>query len=203
MTHSNCFFLLGRPKRHSNFQSVAIELLNTTEEDIHEYGISINNMKKVFQFFNIPVKLYNYQCQLIFQYIPSDYGRGHRKRIFTAMIKNNHIYPINANQDRLSHLDGKEKCLDIKASNNFFLITDRTEPPKYKMFSHIDELLKLTDQDEYYLIHKDNNLTEVLYQFKKVGYEPYIRYRAGQISELNIKFTYKSADTKRIIRRKT
>ena len=70
------------------------------------------------------------------------------------------------------------------------------------MFSHIDELLKLTDQDEYYLIHKGNNLTEVLYQFKKVGYEPYIRYRAGRISELRIKFTYKSADTRKIIRRK-
>ena len=93
----------------------------------------------------------------------------------------------------------KKKRLDIKASN----ITDRTEPPKYKMFSHIDVLLKLTDKDEYYLVHKDNNLTEVLYQFKKVGYEPYIRYRAGQISELKIKFTYTSADTKRIIRRKT
>ena len=95
----------------------------------------------------------------------------------------------------------KEKCLDIKVSKNFY-ITDKTAPPKYKMFSHIDELLKLTDQDEYYLVHKDNNLMEVLYQFKKVGYEPYIRYRAGKISDLKIKFTYKSADTKKIIRRR-
>ena len=87
-------------------------------------------------------------------------------------------------------------------ASTIFYITDKTEPPTYKMFSHIDELLKLTDQDEYYLIHKDNNLTEVLYQFKKVAYEPYIRYRAGKISELNIKFTYKSSDTKKIIRRK-
>ena len=197
---------LTREKRGSLAKTLSrkkiLELLNTTEEDIHEYGISINNMKKVFQFFNLPVKLYNYQCQLIFQYFPSDYGRGHRKRIFTALIKNNHIYPINANQDRLSQVDGKEKCLDIKVSKNFY-ITDKTAPPKYKMFSHIDELLKLTDQDEYYLIHKDNNLMEVLYQFKKVGYEPYIRYRAGKISDLKIKFTYKSADTKKIIRRKT
>ena len=196
---------LTREKRGSLAKTLSrkkiLELLNTTEEDIHEYGISINNMKKVFQFFNLPVKLYNYQCQLIFQYIPSDYYRGHRKRIFTALIKNNHIYPINANQDRLSQVDGKEKSLDIKVSKNFY-ITDKTAPPKYKMFSHIDELLKLTDQDEYYLIHKDNNLMEVLYQFKKVGYEPYIRYRAGKISDLKIKFTYKSADTKRIIRRK-
>ena len=95
-----------------------------------------------------------------------------------------------------------ERAIDFTASKKKFYITDKTEPPKYKMFSHIDESLKLTDQDEYYLIHKENNLTKVLYQFKKVGYEPYIRYRAGRISELRIKFTYKSADTRKIIRRK-
>ena len=195
---------LTREKRGSLAKTLSrkkiLELLNTTEEDMHEYGISINNMKKVFWFFNIPVKLYDCQCQLIFQYFPPHHDKGHRKRIFTTIIKNNHIYPINANQDRLSHLDG-EKSIDFTASKNFY-ITDKTEPPKYKMFSHIDELLKLTDQDEYYLVHKENNLTKVLYQFKKVGYEPYIRYRAGRISELKIKFTYRSADTKKIIRRK-
>ena len=195
---------LTREKRGSLAKTLSrkkiLELLNTTEEDMHEYGISINNMKKVFWFFNIPVKLYDCQCQLIFQYFPPHHDKGHRKRIFTALIKNNHIYPINANQDRLCQLNG-ERAIDFTASKNFY-ITDKTEPPKYKMFSHIDELLKLTDQDEYYLIHKDNNMTEVLYQFKKVGYEPYIRYRAGRISELRIKFTYKSADTRKIIRRK-
>ena len=195
---------LTREKRGSLAKTLSrkkiLELLHTTEEDMHEYGISINNMKKVFQFFNIPVKLYDAQCQLIFQYFPPHHDKGHRKRIFTALIKNNHIYPINANQDRLCQLNG-ERAIDFTASKNFY-ITDKTEPPKYKMFSHIDELLKLTDQDEYYLVHKDNNLMEVLYQFKKVGYEPYIRYRAGRISELRIKFTYKSADTKKIIRRK-
>ena len=195
---------LTREKRGSLAKTLSrkkiLELLNTTEEDMHEYGISINNMKKVFWFFNIPVKLYDCQCQLIFQYFPPHHDKGHRKRIFTALIKNNHIYPINANQDRLCQLNG-ERAIDFTASKNFY-ITDKTEPPKYKMFSHIDELLKLTDQDEYYLIHKENNLTKVLYQFKKVGYEPYIRYRAGRISELKIKFTYRSADTKKIIRRK-
>ena len=196
---------LTREKRGSLAKTLSrkkiLELLNTTEEDMREYGISINNMKKVFEFFNLPVKLYNYQCQLIFQYIPDGY-KHNKKRIFTALLKNNHIYPINGNKDRLFQLEGGKRSLDIKASK-YFYITDKTEPPKYKMFSHIDELLKLTDKDEYYLVHKDNNLTEVLYQFKKVGYEPYIRYRAGQISELKIKFTYKSADTKKIIRRKT
>ena len=120
-----------------------------------------------------------------------DYGNGHRKRIFTALIKNNHIYPINANQDRIIPFERWGIRLRLQCIQNFYL-TDRTEPPKYKMFSHIDELLKLTDEDEYYLIHKNNDMIDVLYQFKKAGYEPYIRYKAGRISDLRIKFRYKN-----------
>lgn len=72
-----------------------LELLNRTEDDIHEYGISINQMEKVFKFFNIPVKLYNFQCQLIYKFEPNDFKNGRRKTIFVAIIKNNHVYPIN------------------------------------------------------------------------------------------------------------
>ena len=46
---------LTREKRGSLAKTLSrkkiLELLHTTEEDMHEYGISINNMKKVFQFF--------------------------------------------------------------------------------------------------------------------------------------------------------
>ena len=166
-----------------------LELLNRTEEDIHEYGISINQMEKVFKFFNIPVKLYNYRCQLIYKFEPNDFKNGRRKTIFVAFIKNNHVYPINANQDRLCQLKvGDQYC--AKASSNF-LISDKTEPPKFKMFSHIDELLKMTEHDEYNLIHKDNNLNEVLFQFRKVGYEPMIKYQGNRIVELRARYTEK------------
>ena len=166
-----------------------LELLNRTEEDIHEYGISINQMEKVFKFFNIPVKLYNYRCQLIYKFEPNDFKNGRRKTIFVAFIKNNHVYPINANQDRLCQLKvGDQYC--AKASSNF-LITDKTEPPKFKMFSHIDELLKMTEHEEYNLIHKDNNLNEVLFQFRKAGYEPMIKYQGNRIVELRARYTEK------------
>ena len=166
-----------------------LELLNRTEDDIHEYGISINQMEKVFKFFNIPVKLYNYRCQLIYKFEPNDFKNGRRKTIFVAFIKNNHVYPINANQDRLCQLKvGDQYC--AKASSNF-LITDKTEPPKFKMFSHVDELLKMTEHEEYNLIHKDNNLNEVLFQFRKAGYEPMIKYQGNRIVELRARYTEK------------
>ena len=166
-----------------------LELLNRTEDDIHEYGISINQMEKVFKFFNIPVKLYNYRCQLIYKFEPNNFKNGRRKTIFVALIKNNHVYPINANQDSLCQLKvGEQYC--AKASSNFY-ITDKTEPPKFKMFSYIDELLKMTEHEEYNLIHKDSNLNEILFQFRKAGYEPMVKYQGNRIVELRARYTEK------------
>ena len=166
-----------------------LELVNMTEDEIHQYGISINQMKKVFTFFNIPVKLYDFQCQLIYRFEPNNYKHGHKMKIFVAMIKNNHVYPINANQDRLRQLK-HETPVELTVSSNFF-ISDRDEPPKYIMFSNIDELLQMKDQDEYYLIHKENNLNDVLFQFQKVGYEPYIKYQGNRIAEIRARYTDK------------
>lgn len=58
-------------------------------------------------FLQLPIyqsKLYDYQCQLIFQYIPSDDNRGHREGLFTAMSKRNHIYPINEMPIKISEI---------------------------------------------------------------------------------------------------
>ena len=171
-------------------RSKILEMLNRTEDDIHKYGISINQMKPIFKFFSIPVKLYNCECQLLFQYIPDNYKNNRHTQIFTGMIKNNHIYPINANWDRLNQLDVSDPK-ELKVSNNFY-INDMDEPPTYKIFSHIDELLKLTEDDRYNLIHVDNNLNEVLFQLKDAGYEPFIRYQGNKISQLRVRFKYKN-----------
>ena len=184
---------LTREKRGSLAKTLSrkkiLELLDRTEENIHK-GASIKAMKSVFEYFSIPVKLYDTWLNTIFRYIPRNYTKGHSKKIFMAFIKNNHVYPINDNRERLSQLKG-EKSLEFSASKNFY-ISDMTEPPKYKMFSHIDELLKLTEKDEYHLVFRGSLLYTVLYQFKRAGYEPYIRYRAGRVSELRVRFHYEN-----------
>ena len=184
---------LTRQKRGSLAKTLSrkkiLELLDRTEENIHQ-GASIKAMKSVFEYFSIPVKLYDTWLNTIFRYIPRNYTKGHSKKIFMAFIKNNHVYPINDNRERLSQLKG-EKSLEFSASKNFY-ISDTTEPPKYKMFSHIDELLKLTEKDEYHLVFRGILLYTVLYQLKRAGYEPYIRYRAGRVSELKVRFYYEN-----------
>ena len=184
---------LTRQKRGSLAKTLSrkkiLELLDRTEENIHK-GASIKAMKSVFEYFGIPVKLYDTWLNTIFRYIPRNYTEGHSKKIFMAFIKNNHVYPIYDNRERLSQLKG-EKSLEFSASKNFY-ISDTTEPPKYKMFSHIDELLKLTEKDEYHLVFRGICLYRVLYQLKQAGYEPYIRYRAGRVSELRVSFHYEN-----------
>ena len=32
----------------------------------------------------------------------------------------------------------------------------------------------MTDEEEYHLVHISNNMTEVLYQLKDAGYEPFV-----------------------------
>ena len=147
-------------------------------------------MKNVFEYFGIPVKPYDTWLDTIFRFFPPNYTKGHSKKIFMAFIENNHVYPINDNKERLSQLKG-EKSLEFSASKNFY-ISDKTEPPKYKMFSHIDELLKLTEKDEYHLVFRGICLYRVLYQLKRAGYEPYIRYRAGSVPELRVRFYYEN-----------
>ena len=184
---------LTRQKRGSLAKTLSrkkiLELLDRTEENIHK-GASIKAMKSVFEYFSIPVKLYDTWLNTIFRYIPRNYTKGHSKKIFMAFIKNNHVYPIYDNRERLSQLKG-EKSLEFSASKRFY-ISDTTEPPKYKMFSHIDELLKLTEKDEYHLVFRGICLYRVLYQLKQAGYEPYIRYRAGRVSELRVRFHYEN-----------
>lgn len=43
----------------------------------------------------------------------------------------------------------------------------------------------MSDQEEYHLVHMDNNMIEVLYQLKDAGFESYIKYQAGKISQKN------------------
>ena len=47
----------------------------------------------------------------------------------------------------------------------------------------------MTEHDEYNLIHKYNNMNEVLFQFRKVGYEPMVKYQGNRIVELRARYT--------------
>ena len=85
---------------------------------------------------------------------------------------------------------------EMKISSNYY-ISDKKEPIKHKMISHLDDILQLREYDEYHLLYQNNNLGELVMQFKEAGYEPQIRWKAGCIKEVRARFTYKLPDKKR------
>ena len=63
-----------------------LELLNMTEDEFINTGATINQMDKIFKFFNIPVRLYNFTGALIYEYNPENYEKG-RVKIFRGLLK--------------------------------------------------------------------------------------------------------------------
>lgn len=84
----------------------------------------------------------------------------------------------------------------MKISSNYY-ISDKKGPSKHKMISSLDEILQLREHDEYHLLFKNNNLGELVLQFKEAGYEPQIKWKAGCIKEIRARFTYKLEHRKR------
>ena len=105
------------------------------------------------------------------------------------MVKNNHIYTVYYDLNSFSKR-AEVAEFDFNVSQNYS-ISDKEEPVKYKSFDNVDELLKLTDEDEKILIHVENNMAKVLHQLKSARYEPYLKYEVGMISETRVRFKYK------------
>ena len=185
---------LTRAKKAHNAKTLSrnkvLELLEMTEEEFINNGASINQMDKVFKFFNIPARLYNFTGGLIYQHDPDDFKKG-RVKMFRGLVKNNHIYLLNHDLNTLRQMQANEEGFKAPATSRFY-ITDRNEPIKYKMFDDVDDLLKMRDEEEYALIHSDNDMVKVFHQLNEAGYKPYIKYgNSGQIANVMCKFYYK------------
>ena len=190
---------LMRQKRGSLAKNMTreniLKTLQMTEEEFITEGASIRQMTRVFEKYQLSVRLYDFECKQIFKHEPSDFHSNKLKR-FYGLVKNNHIYTLN--YDTLS-IAKKEKLpseLEMRISSNYY-ISDRKEPIKHKMISSLDEILQLREHDEYHLLFKNNNLGELVMQFKEAGYEPQIKWNAGCIKEIRARFTYKLEHRKR------
>ena len=94
---------LMRVKRGSLAKTLSrdkvLELLEMSEEEFVEKGASINQMDVVFKHFNIPARIYDFNCQIIYR---NDPIKQTNKWIMTfeALVKNNHIYTIKSGQSQ-------------------------------------------------------------------------------------------------------
>ena len=186
---------LMRVKRGSLAKTLSrdkvLELLEMSEEEFVEKGASINQMDVVFKHFNIPARIYDFNCQIIYR---NDPIKQTNKWIMTfeALVKNNHIYTINQDKASLRKV-ATSREFEFRTSSRYYL-NDRKEPIKYKAFNNIDDLMKMNEEEEYNLIQADNDMAKVVHQFKSAGYEPFVRFQVGMISQVKAKFRYKQLE---------
>ena len=136
-----------------------------------------------------PQRFFDLNCNLIYKYDPPTHS--HRIKTFNGLVKNKHIYVLNHDLKSLKRDGmGEDKSFSVRVSDNYY-INDREEPKERKMIDPIHDLIKLRDKDHYILIHRDNDLPKLLHDCKQSGYEPFVKYQAGTISELKIRLRIK------------
>ena len=152
----------------------------------------------MFKEYNIQARIFNFCNHLIYKHDPEK--RNHHVKTFYAMVKNCHIYVLNHD---LKSIQQKQICSIplVKASTDHY-INEKDEPPTYRMIKTLDDILALQDEaekneiKEVFLVLEDHNLTKALFELVRGGYEPKIKYQAGTITEIRMKF----GKTKYIIR---
>ena len=157
-------------------------------DNFSETGATIQEMEAVFKQFKIPCRIYDCCNKLIYKCDP-DINSRHIKP-FYAMVKNSHIYAMNHDLKSIQQKQLITKIPTVKASTDYY-INEREEPPLYRMIKNIDDILNIKVDEktkEIYLVSEDNKLPELFFNLVNSGYEPRIRFQAGIISEIKMKF---------------
>ena len=170
-----------------------IKMIGKTEEEFKEHGASINDMMPVFEYFRFPVRIYSIVGQKIYTYDPEIKNKN--IPVFFGMVCDNHIYTLNSNTMSLATTN-IEKNLYLNASPNYIPIRNET-PTEYKVFNNSNDIIKILKenderpkekrQNEFNLIHSDNNLNKVFCDLSNAGYKPKVVFQT-QITSMKLKF---------------
>ena len=184
--------LMGDHKREKNklTKEAILKIINKTEDDFKTKGASITDMAKVFEHFNLQVRIYDAFENLIYKRDPIK--RNHHIPALYAIVKNNHIYTVSDNMNMLRQMIPKSSnySISVKASSDYHL-NEKEEPVECKMITSLDDIRKYTEHSEYTLVYNGYDLSHLFYLSKQAGYEPQVRFSAGCVSELNFKFKIK------------
>jgi hypothetical protein len=163
--------------------------MGKTEEQLQE-GLSIEDVFPFFEKFRLPLRVFDKFYKLIFKYDPPT--RNHHYKAMYCMMADRHIYTLDFNVKELQQKQTDE-CYKVFASPTY-LTPDEPRKSQAKMINNIDDILGImrnttyTKDDKQYikLIHREDDLVELLHQFINAGYSPGISFESGRITGLKI-----------------
>lgn len=183
--------LLNPDKKQQSYlitRDMILKTLGKTEENIKD-GIKLPELKMFFEKYNLQLRVINEFGKVIYKYDPEKRNRHHKAMY--CMVKGNHIYTLNCDIKSLEQNQDKEAVV-VRASSECITYEDAT-PNQCKMISNINDIIKIAQDFEseeksiVNLIHQNDDLVEIFYELKNVGYEPKTTYECGRLTRLIVK----------------
>ena len=179
-------------KRYVITRQIILDLLHRTEETIKE-GLTVEDVLPFFQKYKLKLRVFDKFYKLIFKYDPE--VPNFNQHPMYCMTDGNHIYVLNHDLDKLAQkLDDDEEEYRVYASPDY-RVDEEKEAARYRMIESVDDILlilRTAEEDEVselvYLVHKYDDLEEMLWQMRDAGYTPQPKYQAGKISHLVMTF---------------
>ena len=174
-------------------REMILELLQRTEETIKD-GLTVEDVLPFFQKYKLKLRVFDQFHKLIFRYDPEVANFNHKPMY--CMTDGDHIYVLNHDLDRLAQkLDGEEDDeFKVYASPDYRVNEEKTAA-KYHMIEDADDILQILREFEdeeaselIYLVHKYDDLEEILWQLKERGHRPQIKHQACKISHMIMTF---------------
>jgi hypothetical protein len=180
-------------KRNVITRETILKDLRKTEEDVKE-GLSIEDVRPFFEKHRLQLRVFDKFYKLLFKYDPPN--RNHHNKAMYCMAADGHIYTLNHCQSRIEQKQDKEDDeLEINlAVGENFVIREEAEATPAKMITDVNDLLRVVrEQGEggdgkkfLKLVHREDNLTDLLYQLLDAGYSPGVNFEAGRITGLKL-----------------
>jgi len=170
-----------------------LQTLGKTEQNVKD-GLSIQDVLPFFEKHRLQLRVFNKFCKLEFKYDPPN--RNHHNKTMYCMMTDGHIYTLNHDIDKLSHLDQEHSDSYTPHVSDCYQTKEDAEPRQARMISTIDDILQVVrdmgpaekkgEKRILSLIHKEDDLMSLLNEFVKAGYSPGVNFEAGRVTALKL-----------------
>jgi hypothetical protein len=184
--------LSATKQRNVITREVLLKTIGKTEDEVKQ-GLSIEDVMPFFVQYRLQLRVFDKLYKLVHKYDPA--MRNHHNKPMYCMVTDGHVYTLNHQQKRLQQFEGEdddEVGRKPQVGQNYAVREDAEAKPA-RMIDNIDDIfhiLKASEDKEQFikLIHREDNLTDLLYQLTDAGYSPGINFESGRITSLKLEF---------------
>ena len=183
-------------------------LMHTLGLDIsmtQNIGLSLKSSIPFFEKYHLGLQVFDIYNSLIFSYEPEKRNAVISPSVFRAVVHNNHIYKINANEKKLQQTvkydvkvsDSNYISNNLNITSNYNIIEDE-EKVKHVVVDDLSQIVNLItasiEEEGKIIFIVIGSLEHILFEIINAQYTPSISFRCGIITSIYIK-----ADQKEIV----